>query len=116
VKDDRVYLEHILDCINRISEYTELKREKFFDSRLIQDASLRNLQIMAESMQRLSEGIKKQHPETNWRAIAGFRNILVHDYLGLDLPLIWDIIEHRLPPLKVQIQAIWDMTVNDKPD
>jgi uncharacterized protein with HEPN domain len=52
--------------------------------------------------------VEKQHPDVNWRAIAGFRNILVHDYLGLDLALIWRIIEHRLLPLKRRINAIPD--------
>lgn len=73
---------------------------------MVQDAVIRNLQILSESTQKVSESLKQQHPEINWRAIAGFRNILVHDYLGLDLQQIWQVIENRLPDLRDNIEAI----------
>ena len=62
MKDDRVYLEHILRCISRIEEYTAAGRESFLSSHLVQDATLRNLQIMAESTQHLSSKLKARHP------------------------------------------------------
>ena len=80
-KDDSVYIEHMLDSILRIYEYVESK-EQFYDSHLVQDAVIRNLQVMAESSQRLSADIKKKYPEIPWKNISGFRNILVHDYLA----------------------------------
>lgn len=82
-RDNSVYIEHMQDCILRINEYIESK-EHFYQSRLVQDAVVRNLQIMSESSQRLSDEIKAQYPAIPWREISGFRNILVHDYLGLD--------------------------------
>ena len=85
MKDDRVYLQHILRCISRIEEYTAAGRESFFSSHLIQDGVIRNLQTLAESSQRLSEGLKVLHPAADWKGLAGFRNVLVHDYLGVDL-------------------------------
>ena len=100
-KDDRVYILHMQDCIDRIDEYIESK-EHFYQSHLIQDAVVRNLQVMAESSQRLSDAIKEQYSEIPWRNIAGFRNIIVHDYLGLDLDVIWSVVELELPkPRKV---------------
>lgn len=106
MKDDRVYLEHILDCIRRIEEYTESDKNRFLESTLVQDAVTRNLQTMAESTQRLSDALKLSNPAVDWRAISGFRNILVHDYLGLDLERIWGIVEHRLPLLRTEIERM----------
>lgn len=75
MKDDFVYLQHILHCIQRIEEDSSNGYEFFSASPTHQDAVMRNLQIMAESTQRLSEAIKDTHPEAPWRAIAGFRNV-----------------------------------------
>ncbi len=98
-KDNSVYLDHMLDCIQRIDEYVESK-EQFYSSRLVQDAVIRNLQVMAESSQRLADGIKKTYPDIPWKEISGFRNILVHDYLGVDLDAIWSVVEQDLPKLE----------------
>jgi uncharacterized protein with HEPN domain len=106
MKDDKIYLEHIIDCIDLINDYTEYDKFKFMNSSMVQDAVIRNLQTLAESTQRLSPELKERHPEINWKAIAGFRNILVHDYLGLDLELIWAVIENRLPQLKESFEKL----------
>ncbi len=98
---DQVYITHMLECIERIEQYVGNDKERFFKDTLLQDASLRVLQVMAESSQRLSDEAKGSQPEIDWRGISGFRNILVHDYLGgIDLELIWQVIETELPPLK----------------
>src|SRR5947208_7014309 len=75
VKDDRVYLGHILRCVSRIEEYVAGGREVFSSSHLVQDAVLRNRQTMAESTQRLSEAAKERRPEVDWAALAGLRNV-----------------------------------------
>lgn len=98
-KDDSVYIDHMVDCIQRIDEYVESK-EQFYSSRLVQDAVIRNLQAMAESSQRLAEDTKSNYPDIPWKAISGFRNILVHDYLGVDLDAIWSVVEQDLPKLE----------------
>lgn len=100
MKDDRLYLVHIHECIRRIEQYVREGREAFLRSTLVQDAVTRNLQVMAESTQRLSDAFKQQHPKVNWRSLAGFRNVLVHDYLGVDKDRIWQIVERDLPELK----------------
>ena len=105
IKDNSVYVEHMLDCIHRINEYVESK-EQFYDSTLVQDAVVRNLQTMAESSQRLSDSIKHEHHDIPWNNIAGFRNILVHDYLGVDLDMIWSVIEKELLALETVLTQI----------
>jgi uncharacterized protein with HEPN domain len=106
MKDDSVYLRHILDCIGRIEEDISGGMEKFLNSHTLQDAVLRNLQIMAESTQRLSDKFKDAHPEIEWRYISAFRNVLVHDYLGIDIGRIWEITQNEVPQLKQVILAM----------
>ena len=108
MKDDRVYLEHILEAIRRVEDYTKGDKQDLLNDTLIQDGVLRNLQTMAESIRRLSDESKQAHPGIDWRAIAGFRNILVHDYLGIDLERVWSVVETRLPTLKSTIQEMLD--------
>lgn len=100
MKDDGVYLKHVLRCIARIEEYTAAGRESFFSSHLIQDGVIRNLQTSAESSLRLSESIKESCADVDWKGLAGFRNVLVHDYLGIDLVLVYRAVEQDVPELK----------------
>lgn len=106
MKDDRIYLLHIRECIEKINQYTVPGRAVFLANPLVQDAVLRNLQILAESCGRLSETLKAAHPDTDWRNIAGFRNVIVHDYLGIDVEQIWEIIAQNLPPLRKSIESM----------
>ena len=106
MKDDRVYLKHILRCVSRIEEYTVGGRDAFMASHLIQDGVIRNLQALAESSQRLHEGLKASHPSVDWKGLAGFRNVLVHDYLGVDLDLVHRAVERDVPRLKAACEAL----------
>ncbi len=106
MKDDRLYLIHIGECIERIEKYTADGKEAFFADTKTQDAVIRNLQTLAESSRRISDSLKAGHPEVEWRGLSGFRNVAVHDYLNLDLKRVWDIVEHDLPDLKGKIEAI----------
>jgi uncharacterized protein with HEPN domain len=67
---------------------------------------LRNLQTMAESTQRLSDVLRAAHPEIDWRRMAGFRNVLVHNYLGIDLDIVWEVVVRDLPDLKKHVTDI----------
>lgn len=96
---DRVLLAHMRECIKHILEYTESDKSRFETSRLVQDAVIRNLQTLTESSQRLSDGIKTTEPQVPWRELSGFRNVIVHGYLGIDLAAVWLVIEQDLPPL-----------------
>jgi uncharacterized protein with HEPN domain len=105
-KDDTVYVEHMLSCIDKILEYIGNDKEAFYQSTLVQDAVLRNLQTMAESSQRMSDDLKAQFPMIPWREISGFRNILAHDYLGIDCDAVWSVVEQDLPELKKVLLSI----------
>jgi len=107
MKEDKLYLIHISECIERIENYVKgMDKEEFMNSTLVQDAAIRNLQILAESAQRLSEQMKQAHPEIEWHKISGFRNILVHDYLGIDVETVWNIVVREIPVLKKAISAM----------
>ena len=106
MKDVAVYLRHILECISRIEENTAEGKGRFMDSHTLQDAVLRNLQTMAESTQRLSDNLKATQPKIEWDRIAAFRNVLVHDYLGIDLEIIWEITQRDVPELKQGVERI----------
>ena len=106
MKDDAVYLRHILESIRRIEQDVAGGREQFLTSHLHQDAVLRNLHTLSESTQRLSEVCKAAYPGIPWRSVAAFRNIMVHDYLGVDLEKVWEIVQRDVPALKKTIQAM----------
>jgi len=103
---DKLYIAHMLECIERVLSYTKDGEGTFRQSHLIQDAVIRNLQVMAESSQRLSDSAKARSASTPWRAISGFRNIVVHDYLGLDLGVVWGVVSKELPALKLALQQL----------
>ena len=103
--EDDIYLEHIATSIAKIREWAPTRAD-FFDDERTREAVLRKLQTMAESVQKISGELKKRHPEVPWREIASIRNVLVHDYIGLKLERIWDIITNQLPPLIEPISRI----------
>ncbi len=107
MKDETLYLIHIAECIGRVESYTQgMSKQAFLDSSLVQDAVIRNLQTMAEATRRLSEPTRRSRPDIEWFKIAGFRNALVHDYLGVDLDKVWNILQNDLPALKVAINHL----------
>ena len=106
MKTERAYLEHIQHCIQRIVEDSSGGKESVFASPTLQDAILRNLQILCESTQRLTEASKRRHPEVGWREISGLRNVLVHDYFAVDLETIWVIIQRDLPRLELAVRGM----------
>ena len=106
MKDDTLYLIHILEGIGRIEQYTAEGKDAFLRDTKTQDAVLRNLQTLSESAQRLSPALKAAHSEIDWVRVGGFRNVLVHDYLGINLVRVWEIIQNGLPQLKAAIEKI----------
>lgn len=106
----QLYLGDILDAIISINDYLgEAEFSEFSHDRKTQDAILRNLEIMGEAVKNLPEITKKAYPY-EWRAIAGLRDILIHQYSGVSLPLVWDVIKTELPSLKTHIEKILKIT------
>lgn len=106
MKDDNLYIIHIGECISRIENYTKEGKDAFFSDQKTQDAVLRNLQTLSEAAKQLSDTLKESHPDIDWRGIVAFRNVLVHDYLGINFVRVWQIIENDLPALKQKIEVI----------
>ena len=97
-----LYVQHIIESIELISEFVDnIQKEDFVKDRMRYDAVLYNLQIMAESTQKLPQILKDKNNHIPWKDISGFRNILVHDYLeGIDEDIIWSIVTTKLDPIK----------------
>ena len=106
-KDDTVYLKHMKDAIDKIIRYAgALNRNEFLKDELVQDAVIRQIEIVGEASKRLSPGFKDTHPEIPWKDIVGMRNKLIHDYMGVDIDAVWDTIEKDIVFLKRQIEAL----------
>ena len=99
MKSEELHLTHILECIRRIEEDVAGGREDFLASHMAQDAVLRNLQTLGETTQRLSEELKTTQPLIEWQQIGAFRNLLVRNYLGIDLNIVWTIVAPDVPRL-----------------
>ena len=106
VRSDRLLLEHMDSCMQRILEYTGGDRATFYSSTMVQDAVLRNLQTIAESTQRLGTAIMDTEECIPWRAIAGFRNVLTHGYLDVDLDAVWSVVDRDLPELRSAVRRM----------
>ena len=89
-KSPLIYLEHILDCIFRIKEYTDIMDEQaFLQNNLIQDAVIRNFEVIGEAVKKLDPNFRAEHRQIEWKKIAGMRDKLIHDYIGVDLWAVW---------------------------
>lgn len=106
--DDKLYLIHIRECIARIEHYVADGKDYFLRDIKTQDAVLRNLQVLVESPQRISDELTARYLDVDWREIRAFRNVLVHNYLGIDLDRIWDVVSRDIPDLDKKMQRIWE--------
>lgn len=105
-KDPRVYLAHILERIDRVREYTIQGRDAFFSDLRTQDAVIRNFEVIGEAAKRIPEEYRKAHPAIPWRELSGFRDVLIHQYEGVSIAEVWQIVERNLEPLRQAILAI----------
>lgn len=106
-RDFRVYVDDILESIQKIEEYTkDVTEDEFVGAVGIQDAVIRRLEIIGEAAKHIPDEIRNKYPEVEWKNIAGARNIFAHEYFGVKLERIWDTITNDLPPFKEQIQQI----------
>lgn len=107
MKGDRAYLNHILDAIEHIDSFSEeIDEQNFLYNDLVQSAVIRQLEIIGEAVKNLSPRLKRKNPKIPWKDIAGLRDKLIHVYFGVDLDLVWKIIQQDLPVLKQQVRKI----------
>ncbi len=101
------YLRHILNEIDFILDrLPELTKESFLKDEVLKRAFVRSLEIIGEAVRKLPSDLKQRYFETDWRAIAGTRDKLIHNYFGVDYEIVWDIVTNKILPLKVEIENI----------
>jgi uncharacterized protein with HEPN domain len=106
MKDNKLYLLHILECIDKINSYTSSGENEFSKSTLLQDAVMRNLEIIGEATKNISLDLRQKHPQIPWRKMAGLRDILIHNYMGVNIRTVWNIVKNELPAVKKDVQNL----------
>ena len=106
MKDDRLYLTHIKEAIDKIYLYTNDGYDQFVDDPKAQDAVIRNFEIIGEATKQISDKVKQLRSDIPWRDIAGLRDVLIHDYMGVDVKEVWNIVTNHLPGLKNAIDEL----------
>ena len=106
MRDDQFYLRHILDAIGKIETYLEGQTyESFCENDMMIDAVVRELEIVGEATNNLSEQMREIHPEIPWRDAIDMRNFLIHEYFGVRTHVVWDTCKSDIPVLKNFIEA-----------
>jgi uncharacterized protein with HEPN domain len=113
VKDERTYLTHAIEAIDAIRDYTADGQEAFFSDGKTQDAVIRNIEVIGQAVKGISEDTRALEPAVPWRQIAGMRDKLIHEYFGVDLALVWDVVEQELPILHPQLEKLRECLASD---
>jgi uncharacterized protein with HEPN domain len=106
MRDDRERLRDVLEAIERIERYAVRGRQALATEELLQTWVVHHLMIIGEACRALSRDFRTQHPADVWALAAGLRNVIVHQYFGIDLVVVWNVIERDLPALKKRVQEI----------
>ena len=105
-RDIMLFIDDILENISLIEDSTKISMDKFESDRLIVDATIRRLEIIGEAVKNIPNSLREKYSKVPWRKIAGFRDVIIHAYFGMNLERIWSIIKDDLPTLKKQIQEV----------
>jgi uncharacterized protein with HEPN domain len=103
---DLTYIEQIIQAISKVENYTFEGKEYFISSSLVQDAVIRNIEIIGEIAKRVSPDFKATHYDIPWRKMAGIRDVLIHDYDSIDLDIVWNVVESELPKIKLFLNEL----------
>ncbi len=108
MKDPEVYLLHINDAIGKVLQYTAKGKENFLEDSKTQDAVIRNLEIIGEATKKISDDFKSKYPDIAWKEVSGMRDVLIHDYFGVNLDIVWEVVERDIPQLQEKINVLLD--------
>ena len=103
-----MFLHHMMKAIDRIAVYTSQGKRTFLDDSMIQDAVIRNLEVIGEAVKNLSPKIRSRHDDIPWRKISGMRDRVIHGYFHVNLRLVWNVVSSDLPPLRNRIKLMRD--------
>ncbi len=107
MKNDLAFIDHILDSVNAIEEFSKkLHRDSLISNRMARSAIVREIEIIGEATKNISKDLKKNHPEIEWGKLAGTRDKMIHHYFGVDVDIVWYIIKKDIPVLKKKIKEI----------
>jgi len=107
MKDDKIYIEHILQSIDRIQSYLSGKdHQSFSNDFMLQDAVVRQLEIIGEVTKRISKDLRNKNPQVPWSDMAGMRDILIHDYIDVDIEIVWKTATESIINLKNLLQNL----------
>jgi len=107
LKDERLYLHHMLERCTRVATLVEPGKEAFAASVEPQDAIIRNIEVIGEGAKRVSPSLRAQLPELDWRGICGMRDVLIHDYVGVDLDEVWNVASKELPKVESALKLFF---------
>ena len=116
MKDDKEKLEKILECIDRVMDYTRDGKDKFFENSLIQDAVVRNIQVIGDAVKELSPELKEKYKDVPWRNASRMRDQVTHRYLDVDYKIVWETVEHSLPPFRERVEDIQQRQIYRVPE
>lgn len=106
-KDWKIYPNHMLDAIHAIEGYMKnLTQAQFENTKIVQDAVIRNLEIIGEAAKQIPKSICSKYHKIDWKNIAGMRDVLIHDYLGVDLDIVWEVVKRDLPELEENLRKM----------
>ena len=104
MKDDRLYLHHMLERCRRVARFIRPGREVFMASEELQDAVIRNVEVIGEAAKRVSPDARGRLAPLDWKAICGMRDVLIHDYIGVDLDEVWNVAASQIPELQAVLE------------